>query len=120
MNPSSQSLADIFNDLPEKDQTTLFEFAEFLKSRAPAPISKITEPLGILRPEEESVVAAIKRLKKNYPMIPQKTLLNETSEFMMQHMMQGKKAKDVIDEMEMLFENKFQMSMGTTQSGDTQ
>ena len=115
MKPSSQSLTSIFEDLPEKDQTTLFEFAEFLKSRAPEPASKITEPLGLVRPEEESVVAAIKRLKKNYPMVPQKELLNQTSEFMMQHMMQGKSAADVIDELELLFESKYKIAVGITE-----
>ncbi len=120
MKSSAQSLAAIYDDLPEKDQTTLFEFAEFLKSRAPEPASKITEPLGIPRPDEESVVAAIKRLKKNYPMISQKELLNETSEFMMQHMMQGKSAKDVIDEMEVLFESKFNTTMNKTPLGNIQ
>jgi len=119
LKPSPQSLISIFEDLPEKDQNTLFEFAEFLKSRAPEPASKITEPLGIVRPEEESVVGAIKRLKKNYPMVSQKEMLNETSEFMMQHMMQGKAAQDVIDELEMLFENKFKITISATRSGDT-
>ncbi|VAW61169.1 hypothetical protein MNBD_GAMMA08-3158 [hydrothermal vent metagenome] len=112
MKPSPQSLASIFEDLPEQDQNTLFEFAEFLKSRAPEPASKITEPLGIPRPNDESVVAAIKRLKQNYPMVSQKEMLNETSEFMMQHMMQGKPATDVIDEMEILFESKFKIVIG--------
>ena len=112
MKASAQSIASIFDDLPEKDQTTLFEFAEFLKSRVSEPASKITEPLGIVRPDDESVVAAIKRLKQNYPMISQKVLLNEISEFMMQHMMQGKLAKDVIDEMEILFETKFKSIVG--------
>jgi len=110
--PSAQSLATIFEDLPEKDQITLFEFAEFLKSRAPEPASKVKDPLGIPRPEEESVVAAIKRLKKNYPMVPQKSMLNETSEFMMQHMMQGKSAHDVINDLEILFEEKFKSVVG--------
>jgi len=112
LKPSPQSLASIFEDLPEQDQNTLFEFAEFLKSRAPEPASKITEPLGIPRPNDESVVAAIKRLKQNYPMVSQKEMLNETSEFMMQHMMQGKPATDVIDEMEILFESKFKIVIG--------
>jgi hypothetical protein len=115
LNPSSQSLASIFDDLPEKDQNTLFEFAEFLKSRAPEPASKITEPLGIPRPSEESVVAAIKRLKKNYPMVSQKSMLNQTSEFMMQHMMQGKPAVDVIDELELLFEGEFKVKTGISE-----
>ena len=108
---SSQSLVEIFEYLPEKDQNTLFEFAEFLKSRAPEPALKITEPLALERPKEESVVDAINRLKKNYPMVQQKEMLNETSEFMMQHMMQGKPAEEVIDELEALFEIKFQKAV---------
>ena len=112
MKPSAKSLAEIFDYLPETDQLTLFEFAEFLKSRAPEPQALITEPLGIPRPEEESVVSAIKRLKKNYPMVPHKSLLNETSEFMMQHMMQGKAASDVIDELEILFHVKYKKTSG--------
>ena len=115
MKLSPQSLTSIFENLPEKDQITLFEFAEFLKSRAPAVEPEITEPLGIPRPEEESVVAAIKRLKKNYPMVSQKEMLNETSEFMMQHMMQGKSAEDVIDDMEKLFEQKYKTVAGITE-----
>ena len=112
MKPSAKSLADIFDYLPEKDQNTLFEFAEFLKSRAPVPAPDVTEPLGIPRPEEESVVAAIRRLKQNYPMLLQQELLNETSNFMMQHMMQGKASIEVIDELELLFETKFTQFVG--------
>lgn len=112
MEHSSKSLADIYDALPEKDQTTLFEFAEFLKSRAPEAAIKITEPLNIPRPDEESVIAAIKRLKKNYPMIPQKSLLNETSDFMMQHMLHGKPAAEVIDELEVVFELHYKRIVG--------
>ena len=115
MKASPQSLASIFENLPEKDQNTLFQFAEFLKSRAPEPVSKITEPLGIERPGDESVIAAIKRLKKNYPMLPQQDMLNETSEFMMQHMMQGKSATVVIDELEILFDAKFKIQVGDSE-----
>ena len=61
------------------------------------------------------MVAAIKRLKKNYPMISQKALLNETSELMMQHMMQGKVSADVIDELELLFDNKFKVETGQSE-----
>ena len=107
MAPGVKALTEIFEYLPEKDQQTLYEFAEFLRSRAPEPEDKISEPLGIPRPDEESVVAAIKRLKQNYPMLSQKALLHETSDFMMQHMMQGRAAMDIIDELEALFEAKF-------------
>ena len=112
MKPSAKSISEIFDYLPEQDQTTLFEFAEFLKSRAPEPASHLKEPLGLSRPAEESVVAAIKRLKKNYPMIKQKELLNQTSEWMMKHMMQGMPAAEVIDELEVMFEIKYREVVG--------
>lgn len=112
MRPSAKSLVEIFESLPEQDQHTLFEFAEFLRSRAPEAEKAIPEPLGIPRPEEESVVAAIKRLKQNYPMLSQKELLHETSDFMMKHMMKGVPAIEIIDELEILFEAKFNQLMG--------
>lgn len=112
MKPSAKSLTELFEYLPEKDQQTLFEFAEFLKSRAPEPESQHVEPLGIPRPQEESVVGAIKRLKQNYPMLKQKELLHETSSHMMSHVMNGKPAMEVIDELERLFEEKFMQIMG--------
>ena len=112
MEPSAKSLAEIFEYLPEEDQRTLFEFAEFLRSRAPEPDPVLHEPVGIPRPAEESVVAAIKRLKQNYPMLKNKELLHETSNHMMAHMMQGKPAVEVIDELELLFEARFKQMMG--------
>ncbi len=112
MQPTAKALSEIFEYLPEQDQQTLFEFAEFLKSRAPEPEVAVSEPLGIPRPDEESVVAAIKRLKQNYPMISQRDLLHETSDFMMQHMMQGRPAIEIIDELEALFETKFRQLLG--------
>ncbi len=115
MPASARSLADIFDELPEKDQNTLFEFAEFLKSRAPERSPEITQPLNIPRPSEESVVGAIKRLKQNYPMVSQKALLNKTSEFMMQHMMHGKPAVEVIDELEIMFEVHYKENFGETE-----
>ena len=110
--PSAKILAEIFDYLPDNDQQTLFEFAEFLKSRAPEPASEIKDPLGIPRPEEESVVSAVKRLKKNYPMLKQKELLHEVSSHMMDHMMKGKIAVEVIDDLEDLFETKFKQMTG--------
>ncbi|HEX5636496.1 MAG TPA: Crp/Fnr family transcriptional regulator [Gammaproteobacteria bacterium] len=112
MNPAqqkmSQQLAQIFAALPEAEQKTLLEFAEFLKSRAPQVEAVPSEPLQIPRPDEESVIAAIKRLNQTYPMVERKSLLNETSDLMMQHMMRGRAAMEIIDELEALFERKFQ------------
>ena len=104
----SQQLSQIFSSLPEAEQKTLLDFAEFLKSRAPKVASVTADPLQIPRPDAESVIAAIKRLNQTYPMIERKTLLNETSDLMMQHMMRGRVAMEIIDELEALFERRFQ------------
>lgn len=108
MNSSVKELVDIFEYLPEQDQKTLFEFAEFLKSRASEPESRSSrpKPMDIPRPEKESVIAAIKRLVETYPMIERSKMFNVTSDLMMQHTMTGRPAIEVIDEMEVLFERK--------------
>lgn len=106
MKLSAKELADIFEYLPEHDQKTLLEFAQFLKSRAPVSQSAIEEPLDIPRPDSESVIAAIKRLSETYPMIDRSSMFNETSDLMMQHTMTGRSAIDVIDELETLFDRK--------------
>ena len=107
MSPSAEQLAKLFDALPEQEQKTLLDFAEFLQSRAPAPSPEISHPLDIPRPDEESVIAAIKRLNQTYPMVERRSVFNETSELMMQHMMQGRAAVEIIDELEAVFEQKF-------------
>jgi len=108
MGDSADKLAQIFATLPEREQKTLLDFAEFLQSRAPRVAAEVSEPLDIPRPEEESVVGAIKRLKQTYPMVHRSAVFNETSELMMQHMLKGRAAGDIIDELEIIFEQKFQ------------
>ena len=108
MKSSAKQLLDIFESLPEQEQIKLVEFAEFLKSRAPEIQSKAEhiQPLDISRPDEESVIAAIKRLTQTYPMIERSSMFSDTSDLMMQHTMTGRSAIEVIDEMEILFECK--------------
>lgn len=68
--------------------TGLFDFAQFLHSRAgvslplpttcPAPAPEpveILEPPAIPRPEEESVVKAVKRLAQTYPLLDKNKML---------------------------------------------
>jgi len=100
-------LAEIFNRLPETERKTLLDFAEFLEARSePAgPVS--LEPADIPRPEEESVVAAIKRLRETYHMLDHSTMLHEASGLMAQHMMSGRPAEEVIDELETIFRRDF-------------
>ncbi len=107
MSDSADKLAKIFKSLPEADQKALVDFAEFLQSRAPEISATPMQPLNIPRPDEESVIGAIKRLNQNYPMVDRSSVFSQTSDLMMQHMMQGRPAHEIIDELEQLFEMRF-------------
>ena len=106
MRQSGKKLSEIYSKLSKEQKRTLFEFAEFLYAKEVEREPEVTEPLDIPRPDKETVVAAIKRLKKTYPMVQQTDLLAETSDLMTRHLMRGEKAKDIIDEMELIFEQK--------------
>ena len=98
-------LRELFRRLNERDQETLLRFADFLVSSAIAdnPMTEFPEPEPIARPEQESVVKAIKRLTATYPMINKDKLLHQTSDLMAAHLINGRSAVDVIDELEQMF-----------------
>jgi hypothetical protein len=106
-------LVRLFNELDSADRETLLAFAEFLlqrrtdgPSRPPHPVG-VRDPDPIPRPVEETVVAAIKRLSKTYEMLDRGPMLNETSALMSAHVLQGRPAAEVIDELESLFERHY-------------
>lgn len=99
-------LRKLYRSMSTNDQAVLMRFAEFLAdSRACTSETRsvFPEPEAIPRPAEENVVKAIKRLTATYPMIPRERLLNETSSLMTAHVIHGKSAKTVIDELEAVF-----------------
>lgn len=108
-NKQERKLIKLFKSLNSSDKDSLVSFAEFLCSRQnqekiPKMDSDIpSEPLDITRPENESVVKAIKRLTTTYPMIDKENILHPISGLMTSHIMQGRKADEVIDELEVLF-----------------
>ncbi len=115
-NPQKR-LAELFASLPEAEQKSLLDFAEFLAERAgPVASPHPQEPLDIPRPEEESVVAAMKRLRETYPMIDTSKLLHEASSLMGEHMMQGRPAPEVIDDLEQLFERYYEKHKGSDEA----
>lgn len=105
MTLAERKLLRAFRALNETRQSSLLDYAEFLIGRDALPDepSVPTQPLDIPRPEMESVVKAIKRLKATYPMLDPGKLLHETSALMSQHLMQKRPAAEVIDELEALF-----------------
>ncbi len=103
-------LTRLFRGLDEASRATLLRFAEFLSAsgesedagtlaKAPA----LVEPNVIVRPPVESVVGAIKRLSLCYPMLDRRRMLDETSILMAAHVLNGRPARDIIDELEALF-----------------
>ena len=116
----SDRLNALFETLDAGDRATLIAFAEFLSQRAGAtpggppgseasldtvaeaePAEALPEPAP--RPAKESVVAAIRRLTRCYPMLKRSKVFNETSQLMSQHVMEGRPAAEVIDDLEALF-----------------
>ena len=99
--------------LDQTDKEALLAFAEFLGQRgkqdAPSPgVSDEQEPKPIPRPAEETVIDAIRRLSETYHMLEKDALLNDTSVLMSAHILQGRDAVEVIDELELLFETTYQ------------
>jgi len=106
-NKTEKRLREIVGELPEAQAVALLEYAEFLAARYSGP-KAITTPLDIPRPEKESVVKAIKRLGVTYPMVDRSKMLNETSVLMTQHVISGRGAAEVIDDLEVLFRRHYE------------
>lgn len=112
MTPRERRLQRAVARLGESDQETLLAFAEFLASRKPPAPEPPGEPLAIPRPAEETVVGAIKRLSASYPMLDKDHMLHEISGYMAQHMLQGRGAGEVIDDLETAFRAHFERLRG--------
>ncbi|MCW8830295.1 MAG: hypothetical protein OQK32_02125 [Gammaproteobacteria bacterium] len=105
MSRDAKFLIEIFETLDTERQASLFDFAEFLQSKGDLVSRELGDPLDIPRPESETVVGAIKRLKQTYPMIDSMQVFSSASELMTEHMVKGRDAIEVIDEMEKIFED---------------
>ncbi len=109
-------LVKILRGLRSQDRATLIAFGEFLTAgggaeaasdadELPAPSA---EPRPEPRPVDETPIAAIKRLRRVYPMLDPAELLHETSSVMTSHLLQGRAVVEVIDELEALFHARYQ------------
>lgn len=104
MRREEKRLLELFGKLAQEQQETLIAFAEFLVSRTTSASDTMpTQPLQIERPAQETVVMAIKRLTRTYPMLDRRKLMGETSTCMAEHALKGRAATEVIDELELVF-----------------
>ena len=103
MKKRERQLIELFRRLPQAQADSLLEFAEFLAARHGRAEDIPDHPLDIPRPAEESVIAAVRRLARTYPMLDKDRMLSVTSPLVAQHLVQGRAASEVIDELEDLF-----------------
>lgn len=102
-------LLAIFRALDTGDRHALQAYAEFLAVRGGMRASDTVvnvEP----GPEGESVVMAIRRLTRSYPMLDRRKLIGRTSQLMAEHALQGRAAAEVITELEVVFEQYYRQS----------
>ncbi|MGA0024582.1 MAG: hypothetical protein ACO3F9_08035 [Burkholderiales bacterium] len=117
---TEQELLVLFRRLSGNDRQALLAFAQFLGTRkeqsGAAVDSRPALPQPEPRPDGESVVMAIKRLTRVYPMLDRRRLMGPTSLLMSQHALQGRPATDVIEELEVVFERHYRESAGHAQT----
>ena len=96
--------------LDEDHQQAIVDYATFLVQRYKTDNSgaRDLKPESIERPRQESVIAAIKRLKKTYYMLDTDPILNQISAIMGQHILKGREASDVIDELQSIFQAQYE------------
>ncbi|BBP00468.1 hypothetical protein [Sulfuriferula nivalis] len=106
---TEKDLLKHFRALDPVQQQSALDYLAFLASR-PSQLAAVDlpQPVDIPRPEEESVVKAIKRLRATYPMLEPNKLLNDTSNQMTRHMLHSVPAVEVVDELERVFRQHYE------------
>ncbi|MGE0080683.1 MAG: Crp/Fnr family transcriptional regulator [Thiohalomonadaceae bacterium] len=106
MTPDERRLLAVYERLPDAARAQLLDFAEFLAARHGP--RAMEAPKDIPRPEKETVIAAVKRLSATYHMVERDKVLHETSALVSAHLLQGRPAADVIDELERIFRRHYE------------
>ena len=104
---SSKELIDLYEAMDDERKLSLCDFADFLYAKAGPVVKEIPAPEEVPRPEQETVVGAVKRLKIKYHMVESMTVFSAASSLMTDHMVKGRDVVEVIDEMEVLFEEAY-------------
>lgn len=104
---SSKELIDLYEAMDDERKLSLCDFADFLYAKAGPVVKEIPPPEEVPRPEQETVVGAVKRLKIKYHMVESMTVFSAASSLMTDHMVKGRDVAEVIDEMEVLFEEAY-------------
>jgi len=103
LNKSEKKLLSQFQSLPDQAKQSLIDFCDFLSEQHRGYSLEVQTPKNIPRPESESVVLAMRRLSDTYFMLNKDVILHQASDLMSQHVLQGRGAVEVIDDLESLF-----------------
>jgi len=105
-----KKLVELFNQLNKEDKHAVLRYVEFLSDSSVENSASTDEqePIKITADENESVIGALKRLSASYPMLDKSKMLDETSQLMAQHTLQGRPKEEIIREFELLFETHYQ------------
>ncbi|MGB8436821.1 MAG: hypothetical protein WCE38_21450 [Burkholderiales bacterium] len=93
-------LVAVLEQLDETGRRTLVEYAEFLVSRRKV---QANPPIVAARPPGETVLQAIKRLNRSYSGLRRAALMQPVGELLSQHMVDGRAAEEVIEDLEALY-----------------
>jgi len=104
---TSKALTALYESLDDERKQSLCDFADFLYAKADPVVKEVPPPEPVPRPEEETVVGAIKRLKSKYHMVESMSVFSRASSLMTEHMVSGRDVVEVIDEMEALFDEAY-------------
>ncbi len=97
-------LLQMLDRLDAEGLRTLADLAEFLAARAE---NRFDAEIVTLRPQSESVVQAVKRLNRSFPMLSRAQLMGPVGDLVSQHMVDGRDAEAVIDALEALYASAF-------------
>ena len=109
MKKNTKKLLEFYRELPDEVAQQLLDFAEFLAFRNKSEVKELGTPEEISRPVKESVVVAVKRLSSTYPMLNTDKILDKTASLVSQNMLQGRDAIEVIDELEIIFSEQYEI-----------
>lgn len=100
-----KTLLEIFERLAPAQQDILISFAEFLTAQGEEPAAQLDDSLPA--PAGETVKLAIRRLVRTYPMLDRRDLMAEAAQLMARHALEGCGAREVIEDLEALFERHY-------------
>lgn len=98
-----RELLEKFRALGGTDRRTVLDLVDFLASRAAAAAPHRPATVPLPRPAEESVAGAIRRLARSWPVADAEALLHRASNLMSEHVVGGRAAAEIIDELERVF-----------------